>query len=76
MNAKQLCVVSIAVAATFAAVAPIASATCDRTPVREARSTAVVHTVALGIHAGGAAATSGSQHGAPHAGLSWWRRWY
>jgi len=76
MNAKQLCVVSIAVAATFAAVAPIASATCDRTPVREARSTAVVHTVALGIDAVGAAATRVSHHGAPDVGLSSWRRWY
>jgi len=84
MNAKQLCVVSIAVAATFAAVAPIASATSDRVAVRAAHAIGT-----RGEPRGGGAwqewipSLEGfaptEMRGAAQrraVGLSWWWRWY
>jgi hypothetical protein len=84
MNAKQLCVVSIAVAATFAAVAPIASATSDRVAVRAAhaigtrgdpRESRAWHEWIPSLEGLAPTEMRGSAQRRA-VGLSWWWRWY
>ena len=74
MNAKQLCVVSIAVAAVFAAAAPIASATCDPAAMREAHASALT-VVGRGVQCVVPTEMRGVVQHAKTVGLSWWGRW-
>ena len=75
MNAKQLCVVSIAVAAVFAAAAPIASATCEPAAMREARDGAALAVVGTGVQCLVPTELRGVAQHAASVGLSWRWRW-
>jgi len=74
MNAKQLCVVSIAVAAVFAAAAPIAAATCDPAAMREASASALT-VVGRGVQCVVPTDMRGIVQHAKTVGLAWWGRW-